>query len=39
MSQHILARLTPRLVVLPDEAVEALLQEFTAKGYTPKEVR
>jgi hypothetical protein len=39
LSQHILTRLTPRLVVLPDEAVEALLQEFTAKGYTPKEVR
>jgi hypothetical protein len=39
LSQHVLTRLTARLVVLPDEAVEALLREFTAKGYTPKEVR
>lgn len=39
LSQHIVARLSPRLVVVPDEAVEELLREFTAKGYTPKEVR
>ena len=38
LSQHIVARLSPRLVLVGDEAVEALLREFAAKDYTPKEV-
>ncbi len=37
LSQYITARLSPCLVLVSDEAVDALLREFTAKGYTPKE--
>ena len=39
LSQHILARLSSQMLLVPHSAVEALLQEFLAKGYTPKEVR
>jgi len=39
LSQQIVARLSSRLVLVPDEAVEALVREFTTKGYTPKQVR
>jgi hypothetical protein len=38
LSQHIVARLSPRMVLVPDEAVDDLLREFAAKDYTPKEV-
>jgi hypothetical protein len=38
LSQHIVARLSPRTVLVPDEAVNGLLREFAAKDYTPKEV-
>jgi hypothetical protein len=38
LSQHIVARLSPRMVLVRDEAVDGLLKEFAAKGYTPKEV-
>ncbi|MBC7233603.1 MAG: helicase-associated domain-containing protein [Chloroflexi bacterium] len=39
LRQHIVARLSPRLVLVEDKAVEALLQAFIEKGHTPKEVR
>lgn len=39
LRQHIVARLSPRLVLVADDAVDALLQAFIDKGYTPKEVR
>jgi hypothetical protein len=38
LSQHIIARLSPRLVLVREEAVDNLLREFAAKDYTPKEV-
>jgi hypothetical protein len=38
LSQHIVGRLSPRLVLVPDAAVEALMREFAAKDYMPKEV-
>ena len=38
LSRHIVARLSPRLVLVPDEAVETLMREFAAKDYTPKEL-
>ena len=38
LSQHIVARLSPHLVVVPEEAVETLMREFAAKDYMPKEV-
>lgn len=38
LSQHIVARLSPRMVLVPDEVVDELLREFAAKGYAPKEV-
>ena len=31
--------LTPRLVLVPDEAVDGLIRELKSKGYTPREVR
>jgi len=37
LGQHIIARLSPRLVLVPDEAVDTLLREFTDKGYMPME--
>jgi hypothetical protein len=39
LRQQIVARLSSRLVIVPDEAVDALVREFTVKGYTPKQVR
>jgi hypothetical protein len=39
LRSHILTRLSPRLVVVPEPAVGDLMDEFTAKGYTPKQVR
>lgn len=39
LSQHIVAKLSPRLVLVPDGAVKALLREFAAKGYMPKEAK
>ena len=38
LNQHIVARLSPRAVLVPDEVVDDLLREFAAKGYAPKEV-
>jgi hypothetical protein len=38
LSQHIVGRLSPRIVLVPDDAVDGLLREFAAKGYTPKKV-
>jgi hypothetical protein len=38
LSQHIVARLSSRMVLVPEEAVDGLLREFAAKDYTPKEV-
>jgi len=38
LKQHIIARLSPRLLVVRDKAVEALMSEFATKGYMPKEV-
>jgi len=35
LGQHILARLSPRFVLVPDDAVDGLLREFAAKGHTP----
>ncbi len=39
LSRHIVARLSPRLVMVSDDAVEGLLGEFAAKGYTPREAK
>jgi hypothetical protein len=39
LGQYMLARLSERLVVVPEGRVDDLLREFTAKGHTPKEVR
>jgi len=38
LRQHIVARVSPRIVLVRDEAVDGLLKEFAARGYTPKEV-
>jgi hypothetical protein len=38
LSQHIVARLSPRIVLVRDEAVDSLLHELVAKGYAPKDV-
>jgi hypothetical protein len=37
LTQHIVARLSPRLVLVHDDTVDALLQEMTALGLTPKQ--
>ncbi len=39
LTQHILARLSPGLVVLADEAVDALFSELADQGYMPRELR
>lgn len=39
LRKHIMARLSPRLVLVAEDAVNELLQTFTAKGYTPKEIK
>jgi hypothetical protein len=39
LKQHILARLSPRLLVMRDRAVTGLLAELAAKGYMPREVK
>lgn len=39
LKKHVIARLSPRLVLVRDEAVPALLQEFVTRGYTPRETR
>jgi hypothetical protein len=39
LGQHILARLSPQLVLVPNKAVDTLLQEFLALGHTPNETR
>jgi hypothetical protein len=39
LPQRTLIKLSPRVLVVQDSAVEGLLQEFTTRGYTPKEVR
>ncbi len=39
LSQHILARLSPGLVVLADEAVDALISELSDHGYMPRELK
>jgi hypothetical protein len=38
LKQHTIAKLSPRLLVLPDRSVDALLSELTAKGHMPREV-
>jgi len=35
----VVAKLSPRLVLVPDTAVPQLLQEFAAKGLMPREVK
>ncbi len=39
LSQHIVAKLSPQLVLVPEAAVDALLEELTARGHTPKEMK
>ena len=39
LSRRVLARLSPRQVLVSEKAVPILLQEFAAKGLTPKESR
>jgi hypothetical protein len=39
LTQHILTRLSPNLLVLADEAVDGLVDELSAQGYTPRELR
>jgi hypothetical protein len=39
LPKHIIAKLSPRLVLVPDEAVDDLLREFSARGLMPKEAR
>jgi hypothetical protein len=39
LQQRVLAKLSPTLLVVPDDAVNSLLAEMTAKGYRPREVR
>jgi hypothetical protein len=34
--QKVIYQLSPRAFVLPDDAVDALIQEMQAKGYTPR---
>ena len=38
LTRHIAARVSPRLVLVPDDLVDALMRELADKGYTPKEV-
>ncbi len=39
LSQHIVARLSPQLVLVPEAAVDGLLEELGARGHTPKEMK
>nr|MBC7245005.1 hypothetical protein [Chloroflexota bacterium] len=39
LREYIVAKLSPRLVLVAEDAVDELLQAFTTKGYTPKEMR
>ncbi len=39
LTKHVVAKLSPRLVLVPDRAVPQLLQEFAAKGLMPREVK
>ena len=39
LTKHVVAKLSPRLVLVPDTAVPQLLQEFAAKGLMPREVK
>ncbi|KPL23945.1 MAG: hypothetical protein AMJ93_03465 [Anaerolineae bacterium SM23_84] len=39
LSQHIVAKLSPQLVLVPEPAVDVLLEELTARGHTPKEMK
>jgi hypothetical protein len=39
LSHHIVAKLSPQLVLVPEAAVDALLEELTARGHTPKEMK
>jgi hypothetical protein len=34
--KHVVYRLSPRAFVLPDEAVDQLIEELQSKGYTPR---
>jgi hypothetical protein len=36
LMQKVIYQLSPRAFVLPDEAVDALIEEMQAKGYTPR---
>ncbi len=37
LSEHLIAEIAPRLVVIPQEAVAPLIAELEAAGYTPKQ--
>ena len=39
LGKHVVARLSSRLVLVPDKAVPQLLHEFAAKGLMPREVK
>ncbi|UCC75492.1 MAG: helicase-associated domain-containing protein [Anaerolineales bacterium] len=39
LSQHIVAKLSAQLVLVPEAAVDDLLEELTARGHTPKEMK
>ena len=36
LRRHIIHQFSPRLVVVEDSAVDALVEELVKKGYTPK---
>jgi hypothetical protein len=38
LTQYVLARLSPRTLVMRDSGVESLLAELAAKGYLPREI-
>jgi len=38
LGKQVVGRLSSRLVLVPEDAVATLLEEFASKGYTPKEV-
>jgi len=39
LTEHILSRPSPNIIVVKDSVVSTLLQEFMNRGYMPKEVR
>ncbi len=36
LGKHVIYQISPRAFVLPDEAVDGLIEELQAKGYTPR---